>query len=333
MLQYTDTKVQKQLMDLNLIKKIEEADKTIRPSVLKTPLMESLYFNEITGSQVFFKLESEQVTGSFKIRGATNKVRLLTEEEKQRGVITASTGNHGQALAKAAKDAGVKCVVFVPKNADPAKVEAIKRYGSEIELFGESSSDTIIHGQAKKVAKERNMTWVSPYNDIDIIAGQGTIAVEVLDQLYNPDAIFVTIGGGGLISGIGSYLRAKSSHTKVIGCLPENSAEMYESIQSGQFVDSHNRDTLSDGSGGGFEEGSITYDICKQVVDDFILVSETEIKQSIKMMIDVHHKIIEGAAGVTLASFLKQKEQYVGKKIVLLMCGANIATAKLKEIL
>lgn len=320
-------------MTKELVQQISNAEKRIRPFVLKTPLMESSYFFELTKAHVYFKLESEQSTGSFKIRGATNKVLSLTEEEKEKGVITASTGNHGQALALAARKAGVYCIVFVPKNADTTKVEAIKRYGAAVELFGDSSSDTVIHGQAKKVAKERDMVWVSPYNDPVIIAGQGTIAVELKEQLSDIDVVFVTIGGGGLVSGIGTYLKSVSPNTKIIGCLPENSAEMYESIQSGTFVDSHNLDTISDGSGGGFEERSITYELCKQVVDSFILVSEEEIKQAIKMMVDIHHKIIEGAAGVALTSFLKDKDKYAGKNVVIILCGANIATQKLKDLL
>lgn len=320
-------------MSGQLVQKIQQAEKSIRPYVLKTPILESHYFSKCTGAHVYFKLESEQYTGSFKIRGAMNKILSLSIEEKQKGVVTASTGNHGQALARASQKAGIKCIVFVPKNADPAKIEAIRLYGAEVEFFGESSSDTIIHAQARKIAKERNMVWVSPYNDEQIIAGQGTIGVEVKEQLDIIDAIFVTIGGGGLVSGIGTFLKSASPKTRIIGCLPKNSAEMYESIKSGKFVDSHNIDTISDGSGGGFEEGSITYDICKEVVDDFILVSEDEIKHAIKQMVDVHHKIIEGAAGVALASFLKNKDMFVGKNVVIVICGGNIATKKLKEIL
>jgi threonine dehydratase len=320
-------------MNDELLSGIKQAATRVRPYVLMTPLMESVYFSKLTGANVFFKLESEQTTGSFKLRGATNKVLSLTDEENQKGVITASTGNHGQALARAAQKAGVKCIVFVPKTADPTKVEAIRLYGAEVEFFGEASSDTLIHAQARKIAQEKGMVWVSPYNDLAIAAGQGTIGVEVTQQLNTIDAMFITVGGGGLISGIGTYLKSVSPQTKIIGCLPENSAEMYESIKAGKFVDSHDRDTISDGSGGGFEEGSITYELCKQVTDDFILVSEEEIKQSIKQMIDVHHKIIEGAAGVAFAAFMKQKEQYLGKNVVILLCGANISTKKLKEIL
>ncbi len=318
-------------MNNTLFQDIQQAEKKIRLYVLKTPLMESPYISELSKARVFLKLENEQYTGSFKIRGATNKVLSLNEEEKNKGVLTASTGNHGQALAKALKSTHIKGIVYVPDNADPSKVDAIKRYGAQVEFFGKNSLETEMY--AKQIAKERGMVWVSPYNDLQIIAGQGTIGIELADQLKDIDAVFVTIGGGGLISGIGTYLKSVNPQTKIIGCLPENSAEMYESIKTGKFVESDNKDTLSDGSAGGFEEGSVTYDICKEVVDDFILVSEDEIKQAIKLMVDIHHKIIEGAAGVALASFLKVKERYVGKNVVIVICGGNIATKKLKEIL
>lgn len=316
---------------MNIKDEIIKAEDRIRPYILKTPLVESPYFSETSNAHVYFKLESEQYTGSFKLRGATNKVLSLTDEEKQKGVVTASTGNHGQALAKALKSTGVKGTVFVPENADPSKIEAIKRYGANVEVYGKNSLETEMH--AKQVASEKGMVWISPYNDPQIAAGQGTIGIELIEQLKNIDAVFVTIGGGGLISGIGTYLKAVSPQTKIIGCLPENSAEMYESIKTGKFVESENKETISDGSAGGFEEGSITYDICKEVVDDFVLVSEDEIKRSIKLMVDIHHKIIEGAAGVALASFLKVKDKYVGKNVVIVICGGNIATNKLVKIL
>ena len=218
-----------------------------------------------------------------------------------------------------------------PENADNSKIDAIKRYGIEVKSFGGNSLETELH--AKKTAAEIGMVWVSPYNDPQIIAGQGTIAVELMEQLAPIDAVFVTVGGGGLISGIGAYLKSKSPQTRIIGCMPENSPEMYESIKSGKFTASHNKETLSDGSAGGVEEGSITYDICKQVVDDFILVSEEEIKETIRLMIDVHHKIIEGAAAVALAAFLKKKREFIGKNVVIVMCGGNIDTKKLKDIM
>jgi threonine dehydratase len=316
---------------MNLLEEIFKAEQRIRPYILKTPLMKSPYFSQLVNSNVYFKLESEQYTGSFKLRGAINKVLSLSEDEKKKGVITASTGNHGQALAKALKISHAKGIVYVPENADISKVEAIKQYGAEVKVYGKNALDTEMY--AKQLAKERQMIWVSPYNDPQIIGGQGTIGIELTEQLKDIDVIFVTVGGGGLISGIGTYIKSISPQTKIVGCLPENSAEMFESIKSGKFVTSENKDTLSDGSAGGFEEGSITYDICKSVIDDFVLVTEEEIKQSIRFMVDIHHKIIEGAAGVALAGFLKEKDTYTGKNVVIVICGANISTDKLLRIL
>jgi len=316
---------------MNILQEIVKAELRIRPYILKTPLFHSQYLSVETHSNVYLKLESEQYTGSFKIRGATNKVLSFTEEEKRQGIITASTGNHGQALAMALQVMGAKGIVFVPEHADPSKVDAIKRYGAAVEVYGKTALEAELY--AKQRAQERGMVWVSPYNDPHIVAGQGTIGVELAGQLKAIDALFVTIGGGGLMSGIGTYMRSVSPHTQMVGCFPENAAEMYESITTGKVVESANKETISDGSAGGVEAGSITYDMCKEVVDEFVLVSEDEIKQAIRLLVDTHHKIIEGAAGVAVASYLRHKDHYQGKNVVILICGANIATKKLKAIL
>lgn len=310
---------------------IVKAEKRIRPFILKTPLVESLYLSGLSKARVFLKLESEQYTGSFKLRGATNKVLSLTEAEKKRGVVTASTGNHGQALARALQNTNIKGIVYVPENADTSKVEAIRRYGITIKPYGTNSLATEIH--ARKMAASRKMVWVSPYNDLQIIAGQGTVGIELAQQMKNIDAVFVTVGGGGLISGIGIYLKSISPKTQMVACLPENSPEMYTILKTRKFAEPIDNDTLSDGSAGGVEEGAITCDICREVVDDFILVSEDEIKQAIRLMASIHYKIIEGAAGVALAAFLKQKRKYAGKNVAIVLCGGNIDSRKLKAIL
>jgi threonine dehydratase len=310
---------------------ILRAAERIRPHILKTPLMNSTYFSALSAAQVYFKLENEQHTGSFKLRGATNKILSLTEGQKKKGVLTASTGNHGKALARALQGTAIKGVIYVPENADSSKVDAIKSYGIEVKAFGTNSLETELH--AKKMAAESGMVWISPYNDLQIIAGQGTIAAELMEQLDNIDAVFVTVGGGGLISGIGTYLKSESPETRIIGCMPENSPEMHEAITTGTFPASPNKETLSDGSAGGFEEGAITYDLCKAAVDEFVLVSEEEIKQAIRQMLDVHNKVIEGAAAVALAAFIKKKQGYAGKNVVIIICGGNIDTVKLKKIL
>jgi threonine dehydratase len=318
---------------MNILEEILNAETRIRPHTLTTPLLKSLPLGKQGRANVYLKLESEQHTGSFKARGSMNKILSLSDEQRKRGVVTASTGNHGMGVARALAETGAKGVVFVPENASTSKVEAIKEYGAEIRYTKAELSETEAHGQAKQYARDNGMEWISPYNDSQIIGGQGTIAVELLQQLADIDYAFVTVGGGGLISGVASYLTTYSPKTKVIGCLPENSPEMYRSVQAGAYVHMKSLPTLSDGSGGGFEEGSITFPLCQELIHDWTLVSEKEITEAIRLVLDAHHKVIEGAAGAAVASYLKRRDEFVGKNVVILICGSNIATSTLKEIL
>ncbi len=316
----------------SLVIKIEKAAQRIAPYVLHTPLLKSDYLSQISGAEVFLKLESEQITGSFKLRGATNKVLSLSPQAFEKEVITASTGNHGLGFATAVKlRKNTKARVFVPKKASPDKINLIRSLGVAIEEHGSSSSEAEVY--ARSVAEANGLTWVSPYNDFDIIAGQGTIGVEILHDLPDPEAILVTVGGGGLISGIGTLIKNHSPSTQIIGCLPENSPEVYVGIKENRFVPSFNLDTISDGSAGGYEEDAITLDIIRKVVDNYVLVTEDEIKSAMRLIFDHHHKVIEGAAGVAVASFIKEKDKYKGKKVVIVICGANISREKYREIL
>lgn len=316
----------------NLLAEVVRAELRIRPHILTTPLLESLPLSQ-DGARVFLKLENEQHTGSFKARGAMSKVLSLSEEQRRRGVVTASTGNYALGIARAVRELNTKGIVFVPTNADPSKVAAVKQYGVEIRYTEAGLPETISHAQARKVAEELGMAWASPYNDLQVIGGQGTIAVELIQQLKNIDYVFVTVGGGGLIAGIAGYLRAVSPHTKVVGCLPENAAEMYHCVKAGKFVPVQSFATLSDGSAGGFEESSITLPLCQELVKDWILITENEIKQAVKFVLEEHHKLIEGSAGVAVATYLKRKEKLAGKNVVIVICGGNMASATLKKIL
>ena len=308
---------------------IARAAERIGPHVLRTPLLHTPYLD---GMNVHLKLESEQHTGSFKARGALNKVLSLTEAERAAGVLTASTGNHAQGFARALAIAGGRGVICLPENADPGKVDALRRYGVELEFHGNDCLTTELY--AKQRAAESGMTWVSPYNDPDVIAGQGTVGREILEDLPDVDAILATVGGGGLISGIASWAKAERPGVEVIGCLPENAPEMYLSVQRGEHVALEDPlDTLSDGSAGGFEPGSITFDLCRERVDRYLLVSEAEIADAIRWMVRHHHKIIEGAAGVALAACMKEQERLAGKTVAIVICGANIAYEKLQKIL
>lgn len=315
-----------------ILTEVLQAELRIRPYTLTTPLLESIPLS-VDGGRVFLKLENEQHTGSFKARGSMSKVLSLSLAQRKRGIVTASTGNYALGIARAAHSTGSKAVVFVPDNADSSKVAAIRQYGAEVCYTKAGLSETISHAQARQAAKEMGMAWASPYNDYKVIGGQGTIAFELLQQLKDIDYVFVTVGGGGLIAGIAGYLRSVSPRTKVVGCLPEKSAEMYESVRAGTFVPIQSRPTLSDGSAGGFEEGSITFPLCQELIDDWTLISEDEIQQSVKLVLQEHHKLIEGSAGVAVASYLKRKNSLVGKNVVIIVCGGNMGLSTLKKIL
>ena len=318
--------------ELNLTDEIRRAARRIGPHVLETPLFQSAYLAELNHGEVYLKLESEQYTGSFKARGALNKVLSMAPEEKANGLLTASTGNHAQGFARALAISGDHGLIYLPENAEPSKLEALKHYGVELAFYGNGCLETELHARAQ--AAEKGMVWVSPYNDPMVIAGQGTVGKEILERLPAVDVVLATVGGGGLISGIAAWLKAHSPATEIIGCLPEKSPEMYLSVMKGELVMlDEPLPTLSDGSAGGCEPGAITFDLCRELVDDYILVSEEEIADAIRWMADKHHKIIEGAAGVALGAFMKQASRFEGKKVAIVICGANITTETLLKIL
>lgn len=310
---------------------IERAAECIGPHILHTPLLHSRYLDS-EGARVYLKLESEQHTGSFKARGALNKVLSMTVEEKAGGLVTASTGNHGLGFARALSISGDRGAIYLPENSAPAKVDALRHYDVELAFHGRDCVEAELH--AKEQAEKRGMAWVSPYNDPAVIAGQGTVCKEILEDLPDADVILATVGGGGLMSGVASWAKAVKPGTEIIGCLPKNAPEMYLSVEKGEIVMLDDpEDTLSDGSAGGCEPGSMTFPLCRDLVDDYVLVSEEEIASAIRWMVDKHHKIIEGAAGVALASYMRNVERFSGKKVAIVICGGNIATEKLRELL
>lgn len=310
---------------------IDEAAERISPYILKTPLIRSNWLSNFCGGDVYLKLESEQHTGSFKARGSLNKLMWMRENGLDAMPVTASTGNHGLGFARALHLLGMKGQIFLPKNAVKSKVKAIKSYDVKVQFHGNDPYTTELF--ARETAEENGWIYVSPYNDKQVIAGQGTIGREVASQITNADNILATVGGGGLISGIGTYLRKTWSKIKIIGCQPENSPEMAMSVRAGEYREIKSKPTLSDGSAGGFEKDSITFDLCQRLVDDFVLISEQEIKNSIRQMIKNHSKLVEGSAAVAVASVLKNPEKYRGQTTVIIICGANIAMEELKKIL
>jgi threonine dehydratase len=273
----------------------------------------------------------ERNDGSFKVRGALNKLLTLTPDLRARGIVTASSGNHGAAVAYGLRLLGARGLIVVPEHASPAKVELIRRLGAEVRLYGD---DALLSEQyARAYALEQGLAYISPYNDPQVIAGQGTIGVELARQLDQIDAVFVAVGGGGLIGGIAGYLKAMRPGITIIGCLPARSPVMAESVRAGRIVEIEAEPTLSDATAGGIEAGAITFDLCRALVDEFVLVSEDEIAAAIRTIIQVEHMLVEGAAGVAVAAYYKLKAEFRHRNAVIVLCGANISLQTLKGIL
>jgi threonine dehydratase len=316
---------------MDIAGEVISAEKVIRPYVRETYLEYSPFYSRMTGANVYFKLENLQYTGSFKLRGAMNKLLSLTDEEKGQGVVTASTGNHGAAFAYGLSKVEGSGVVFVPENASRTKVEAIERLGAEVRHVGNDCSET--EAYARQYAKKNKMTHMPPYNDVKAIGGQGTIAFELAKQLDQIDAVFVALGGGGMISGIGGFLKPQSPGVQIIGCSPQNSQVMIQSVKAGKILDLPSLPTLSDGTAGGIEPGSITLDLCREFVDAYITVTEEEIKDSLREFIQTQHMLIEGSAAVAVAAFKKQADRFSGLNVVVVICGGNISLETLKTVL
>jgi len=317
---------------MDIFKEVLGAENRIRPFILKTPLIECKKLSGMIHGEVYLKLENEQYTGSFKARGSLNKLLSLTETEKKIGVITASTGNHALGFARAAEITGVHGTIFLPENASKSKIDRLRDFSPELVFHGHDCLDTEMH--AKNQATKLGKTYISPYNDLQIIGGQGTIGIELMDQVEDFDDVLITIGGGGLISGMGSYLQEVKPDTRIIGCQPENSPEMTLSLQQGHIVSlDEPKETISDGSAGGIEEGAITFPLCQKLVNETILVTEEEIVKGIQFMAYNHQKIIEGAAGVAIASLVKNNEKFKGRRVVIVICGGNIDMKIFKSII
>lgn len=318
-------------MPATLPQRIEEAACRVYSITRRTPQDHSAWFSRHTGARVHFKLESLQYTGSFKLRGATNKLLALSEAERQRGCVVASTGNHGAACGYAMRRLGVQGEILVPQGTSPAKLEAIRLYGVEPRVHGSDGGET--ERYARQYAAERGMHYLSPYNDLDVVAGQGTVGHEIFEDLPEAHAIYVAVGGGGLIGGIGAWLKQCAPDTRIVGVLPENSPVMARSIEAGRVVDCDCKPTLSDGTAGNMDHDAVTFGICREVVDEWLLVSEAEIRDAMRLYVEREHLLLEGAAGVALAGFLKTAARWRDQDVVIVLCGRNLDSATLKSIL
>lgn len=300
---------------------VDAAHRRIRGLVTETPVEDVTALFPGSSGRVLFKMENLQQTGSFKLRGASNKIRSLDPAAAQRGVIAASNGNHGMAVAEAARHAGIAAQVYVSSYVAEAKAKHIQDLGASLERHGSDPLEAEL--AARAAAENSGKVFISPYNDAEVIAGQGTVAFECVRQVPKIDAIFVTVGGGGLMSGIGAYMKYASPETEIVGCWPANSPVLYESMKAGRILDVKEGPTLSESTAGGLEPGSITLDIARNVINRSVLVTEEEILASMRLVRQTRGWIIEGAAGVAIAAFAKDIQRYAGKTVVIVICGGN----------
>lgn len=306
------------------------AEERIRSHIRTTYLEYSPLLSEQLEAEIYLKLENLQVTGSFKFRGALNKTLALDPVEARKGILTASTGNHGLAVAEALKRAGYPGTIYLPPKASPAKVNALGRYPVELRFHGDDPIEAEL--EARRLSREQGRPYISPYNDLEVVAGQGTLGRELVEQLPEVEMALIAVGGGGLISGTAAALKQHNSKVRIVGCLPERSPAMYECVKAGRVVSVPTYETLSDGTAGGVEVGSITLSLCQALVDDYCLLSEPEILTGMRYVLEQHHQVVEGSAGLSVAAAQQLNSSLKGKRVVLLMCGGNVSMQTLRRV-
>jgi len=310
------------------IKDVYAAAKRLENVIKKTELIKTPFFSNECNNTVFIKPDNLQVTGAFKIRGAFNKLSQLTDAEKNRGVIASSAGNHAQGIGLAAQLLGIKSTVVMPATTPIIKVEATRNYGANVVLFGDNYDEA--YRKAKELEAEHSYVFVHPFDDLDIILGQGTLALEILDQLEDVDEILVPIGGGGLISGIAFAAKMITPSIKIIGVEPEGAACIKESLTNNQVTELAKVDTIADGAAVK-RPGSLTFKFIKEFVDEVVSVSEFDIAEAILLLIEKHKLITEGAGALSLAGLKKISSR--NKKIVCLVSGGNIDILTISAII
>lgn len=302
---------------------IKDARETIKDIVKKTDILESTRLSNMTGANVFYKCENLQKTGSFKVRGACNKIANLTEDEKSNGVIASSAGNHAQGVALGAKMSGIKATIVMPATAPLAKVTATKGYGAEVVLNGLVYDDA--YAKAVQIQKETKATFLHPFNDKYVISGQGTIALEIFEQLENNvDTILCPIGGGGIIAGVAVAAKALNPNVKIVGVQTANIPSMKVSMENGKVTTAFNATTIADGIAVK-TPGDITFEIIKELVDEVVVVEEDEIAQAMLFLMENQKVVAEGSGAVTTAALLSKKyKPEKDENVVCIISGGNI---------
>jgi threonine dehydratase len=312
------------------LRDIQNARKAIVPFVKCTPLVRSQFLSKLCDGNVLLKLENLQITNAFKIRGALNRLLHLSMEERG-GIITASAGNHGQAVAYAAQKLNFYARIVVPKTTPKIKIDGIKKYGADLVLFGDTYDEA--EQKAKELARKDGCAYISPYDDELIIAGHGTIGLEIIEAFPNVDAVIVPVGGGGLISGISIAIKSIKPSVQVIGVQSEASPVMYESLKVGRIVEARKAETIAEGLSGGIEKGSITFKIAQEYVDEVLLVREETVKRAIFLLWKYEKQVTEGSGAAAIAPIIENRSKFAGKTVAAVITGGNIDAKLFQSIL
>jgi threonine dehydratase len=327
----TYTKLTKERKDMK-IRDIWEARKRIASIVNKTPLIQSSILSEKIGRPVYLKLENVHEVGAFKVRGAANKIVSLSEDERKRGVATFSTGNHGMAVAYVAKRLGIEAVICISNRVPKAQVDSLRRLGAQIEIYGDSQDAA--GERCYELEREKGLTVIQPFDDPHVIAGQGTIGLELLEQIPNLTDVIVPLSGGGLLSGIGLAMKSTDRDIRVTGVSMERSAVMYESLKAGKPVKLEESETLADSLLGGIGlDNQYTFQMVQQYMDDVVLIPEDEIAYSMAFMMDKHRIIMEGAAATGIATVLGNKIPHQDGDIAVIISGHNVDLSILLQVI
>lgn len=308
------------------VKEVYAAKERLEGHIKKTPVV----YAPNLGDDIYLKVEVLQDTGSFKLRGAYNKIATLSDEEAERGVVACSAGNHAQGVAKSASERGIRSVICMPYHAPLSKVKATKSYGAEVKLIKDSFDDAAAY--AKKLSEEEGYTFIAPFDDEKIIAGQGTVALEILEEVKDIDIIVVPIGGGGLISGVALAAKSINPDIKIIGVQTQISPSMYESVKEGKILTVKGGSTIADGIAVK-TPGKITYELVKKYVDEIVLVTEGEISSAILTLLEENKIITEGAAASTVAALMYKKFSHKGKKVCCVLSGGNIDVTRVSKVI
>jgi threonine dehydratase len=316
-------------LQLDVPRLVLEASERCKDYLSPTPLEYSAHLSEQIGGEVWLKLDSMQRTASFKFRGAINKILSLTEAELERGVVSASTGNYALAVAEAVRIRGHRATIFVAEDMDPSRLALLTSHGLDLVTRGAHAWDA---ERERRAAEDDGRIYVSPYNDPVVVGGQGTCGYEISRQLPDLDAALFACGGGGLLTGSAGWLKSHNPDIEAFGVSPENSPVMYESMRVNKIVEMETLPTLADTCAGGVDPDSITLDLCRRYVDEIVLLTETEIEASIRLLFEQHRLVVEGSGALGVGGLLKRREHFSGKKVVAAVCGRNIDLEVFKRI-